>query len=82
MSKPDTTTPSPRHFRAVKANAVRYGDQAAAERADRELRAAKLERAIRTAVDAAPPLTDEQRARLAGLLAPPQASGGGGQVAA
>lgn len=33
-----------------------------------ELAAAKIERAIREAVEAAPPLTDEQRARLAAIL--------------
>lgn len=34
-----------------------------------QLRAAVLERHIREVVDAAPPLTDEQRTKLAGLLA-------------
>ena len=36
----------------------------------RDLRAAELEDYIRTAVDAAPPFTDEQRVRLAALLRP------------
>lgn len=36
--------------------------------ARRDLNAAKLERAIQTALAAAPPLTDQQRARLAQLL--------------
>lgn len=40
--------------------------------ARRDLRAAKLEEHIQKVVDEAPPLTDEQRVRLAGLL-----SGGG-----
>lgn len=34
----------------------------------RDLRAAELEEHIRKLVDSAPPLTDEQRSRLAGLL--------------
>ena len=37
--------------------------------ARRDLRAARLEDYIRRVVDTAPPLTGEQRARLAGLLA-------------
>jgi hypothetical protein len=36
--------------------------------ARRNLRAARLEDAIRAAVAAAPPLTDEQRTRLAAIL--------------
>ena len=36
--------------------------------AARDLRAAKLERAIREAVEAAPPLSDEQRSRLSAIL--------------
>lgn len=63
-------TESPRHYRAKKAIAVRYGNDRAAADADRNLRTAKLERAIRAAVDAAPPLTDDQRRTLAGLLLP------------
>ena len=43
----------------------------------RDYRAIALEEHIRKVVDAAPPLTDDQRARLAALLAP-----GGGQRAA
>ncbi|MBA2715609.1 MAG: hypothetical protein H0U51_00850 [Propionibacteriales bacterium] len=41
--------------------------------ARRELATAKIERAIREAIAAAPPLTNEQRERIASLLA----SGGG-----
>lgn len=37
--------------------------------AARQLRAARLEDAVRKALDTAPPLTDEQRRRLAALLA-------------
>lgn len=54
------------------ANSVRSGKPAEAEQARRELRIAKIERAIRQAVDAAPPLPDDQRARLAALLVPPR----------
>jgi len=36
--------------------------------AARDLRAARLELAIREAVDAAPPLNDEQRSRLSAIL--------------
>jgi hypothetical protein len=39
-----------------------------AEKARRDLRAAKLAKHIREVVDAAPPLSAEQRLRLAGLL--------------
>lgn len=44
--------------------------------AARDLRAARLEDAITRAVESAPPLTDEQRRRLAGLL-----GGGAGDAA-
>lgn len=64
----ETTKPSLNHFRAKKAHAVRYGDEAAAGAADRDLRAAKLEKHIRELVDAAPPLTAEQRLKLTALL--------------
>jgi hypothetical protein len=66
------------HHRARRANALQRGDTETAELAARDLRAAMLAEHIKTAVDAAPPLTDEQRARLAGLLAP----SGGDQRAA
>ncbi|MFD4206251.1 MULTISPECIES: hypothetical protein [Micromonospora] len=65
------------HHRARLARAVQRGDDATAEDARRDLRAAKLEQAIRAAVDAAPPLTQEQRAHLGSLLV-----AGGGQRAA
>lgn len=64
----ETDAPSLTHHRARKAHAVRYGNEAAANAADRDLRAAKLEKHIRDLVDAAPPLTAEQRLRLASLL--------------
>jgi len=59
------------HHRARKAHAARFGDPARAAEADQELRAAKLESHIRKLVDAAPPLSIEQRTRLAALLLPP-----------
>ena len=58
--------------RARKANADLRGDSEAAAIAARDLRAVKLEEYIERVVAEAPPLTDEQRVRLAGLL-----SGGG-----
>lgn len=64
------------HHRARVARAVQVGDEEKIELARRDLRAARLELAIQTAVDAAPPLTDAQRARLAGLLSPPATGGG------
>jgi len=45
-------------------------DHPATQAASRELREATLARHITRLVDQAPPLTDEQRARLAGLLMP------------
>lgn len=39
-------------------------------RAREDLRTSRLEEAIKRAVEQAPPLTDEQRSRLSGLLAP------------
>lgn len=66
----ETDTRSPRHYRAVRARAVQLGDHETAERAGTSLRAANLEKAIRAVVDAAPPLTEEQRAHLAALLRP------------
>lgn len=67
------------HHRARVARAVQRGDAETAEEARRDLLAAKLARAIEAAVNAAPPLTDEQRARLAGLLMP--AGGQAGEAA-
>lgn len=58
-----------RHARSNLANSYRRAaTQAERDRLRRELSAAKVERAIREAVEAAPPLTDEQRARLAAIL--------------
>ena len=50
--------------------AARCGSPADVEQARRDLAAANLEEHIRRVVDAAPPLTPEQRARLSLLLNP------------
>ncbi len=50
------------------ANAHQHLDAAAVAVAKRELIAANCEAAIKRALEAAPPLTAEQRARLAALL--------------
>ena len=48
----------------------RTGDPSQSVAARREYAAAKIEDYVRRTVDAAPPLTDEQRSRLATLLRP------------
>lgn len=48
----------------------------------RQLKAERLEEHIRNIVDTAPPLTPEQRDRLASLLRPATSSGGGAGAAA
>ena len=62
-------SPLRRTLRARKAGLTRQGGDTAD--VDRALRAAKLEDHIRRVVDAAPPLTAEQRSALAALLVPP-----------
>lgn len=57
-----------RKLRSHKATAVRLGRHDEALRLDTELRAERLADYIREIVDAAPPLTVEQRDRLALLL--------------
>lgn len=52
------------------ARAVKACDPEAEAQARRELAEAKIADYIRRVVDAAPPLTDEQRTRLAELLRP------------
>lgn len=54
--------------RSRKAVAHRRGDEHAIVEAGRDLAAAKLEDYIRRTVESAPPLTPEQRDRLAVLL--------------
>ena len=58
------------HARAALARSYRSTSVTPAQRDEmrRALTAAKVERAIREAVQAAPPLTGEQRSRLARLL--------------
>lgn len=58
------------HLRSRHARAVQCGraDQAAVLR--RELEIAQLERHVRAVVDAAPPLSKDQRDKLAALLRP------------
>jgi F0F1-type ATP synthase delta subunit len=67
--------PSWQHERARVAINTRHHGPEAAETlaAKRDLRAARLEKAIRATVDAAPPLTGEQCTRLAALLSDPTA---------
>lgn len=57
-----------RHLRARVASAKRWGQDAT--EIQRELREAMLEREIIAAVSSWPPLTSEQRSRLATLLGP------------
>lgn len=58
--------------RAREGVAARRGDAEGVRSASRDLTEAKLERHIREAVAAAPPLTDAQRDRLAALLRAPR----------
>ena len=69
---------SPRHERARVAHAVRFYGPDAPQTADarRDLAAANLAAYIRRVVDQAPPLTSEQRDRLALLLRGPSDTGG------
>lgn len=67
---------TPQHHRARLASAVRFGHESDAEAAERDLRAANLAKYIKQVVDAAPPLTAEQRLALAGLLVGAENPGG------
>lgn len=60
---------SPRHFRAVKARAVRDGDHEVAARADVALRAHRIAKAIKVGC-AGPPLPPEVIESLRNLLPP------------
>ena len=64
------TDPEVRRLRAQAGGFTRRGNPEAAAEARRQLNALQLERHIRRVVDAAPPLTDAQRERLALLLNP------------
>lgn len=61
---------TPRHYRAKKARAVRYGDEATAAEADLGLRAARIAKAIQAATTAGPPLPADVIAELRALLPP------------
>lgn len=61
---------SPRHYRAAKAVAARFGNHEAAEQADIGLRAAKIAKAIQAGCAGAPPLPDHVIAALRDLLPP------------
>lgn len=61
-------SPERRALRSRKGVAVRLGRTDEANRLDAEIRTERLADYIRTTVDAAPPLTVEQRERLALLL--------------
>lgn len=74
-------SPEQRRQHARLAVLHRHDPERAAE-LRRDFHVDQLADRIAAVVNAAPPLTDEQRARLAGLLAPPQASGGGAHRAA
>ena len=63
-------SPIARQLRTRIATAVQNGREAEAEQARREFKAAKAESYIRSLVESAPPLTPEQRDRLALLLRP------------
>lgn len=76
MSASDTTT-STTTSRRNRLNALqrhRPPDDPQIADARRDLRAARLEEHIRKLVDEAPPLSDEQRSRLAALLRPAAAA--------
>ncbi|MBO0844565.1 MAG: hypothetical protein J2P22_04020 [Nocardioides sp.] len=66
------------HLRADIGRAVRDGKHDVEVELRREYREAKLASVIRAAVDQAPPLTDEQRNRLAALLRPTTTTVDGG----
>lgn len=68
--------------RARLARASQTGDQDAADRARRDLKAARAEDYIRKLVDHAPPLSQAQRDRLAVILRSGRASGGDADAAA
>lgn len=56
------------HLRSLCANYARHGRVDDLRKAQRELRAALLEQTIRKAVETEPPLTTDERRRIAGIL--------------
>jgi hypothetical protein len=76
-------SPEVAYLRARHANAKLRGDETVAAECKRDLAAQRIEEFIKRTVDAAPPLTSEQRTRLAGILrGTPSTSAGGGTDAA
>lgn len=73
------STGSTTHVRSLQARSAAASRWRTPDREElaRDYAAAKLEDFIRRTVDAAPPLTDEQRERLTTLLRPNLAIGGG-----
>lgn len=65
------------HYRARIANAKRRNPNADTTDLERELKAARAEEYIRALVETFPPLTGEQKARLAALLRHPTTPDGG-----
>lgn len=61
-------TPEQRHARARAAAYASHGNQAEADRISAELKADRLEQHIKALVDTWPPLTQEQRDKLAVIL--------------
>jgi hypothetical protein len=70
-----TTANTVEHFRAKLAKATRDGNTETAAQARHDMGVALLERGIKQLVDQAPPLSPEQRDRLAALLRPSTADG-------
>lgn len=71
MTTPNATRPpvsEVQHLRAVLANTCRRGTEEDILKVRRDLAFAKIQQYAERVVAEAPPLTDEQSARLAGLL--------------
>lgn len=68
------------HTRSKIAHAKRRDPDADVTELQRQLRAQRLEEHVARVINEAPPLTDEQRHRVAQLLAPHVVVGGGGDV--
>lgn len=73
-----TDTQSWRHHRARVARAERYGDREAADAARQDLKFVRAEDYARELVSTWPPLTSEQRERIAAILRPSTVGGGDG----
>lgn len=64
------TTPEEYRLIGTIATNAKHGNTEAADEARRQLRILKFERQLQALINAAPPLTDEARTRLATLLQP------------